>query len=470
MSSHVFPQIVESASMVASQDDVNQIERKQTQLSGVGLASFVATPCRAVATATRANEPNTVVPEFPTFISEAAAVLPVEGSADTALCLHALASRHGGLCLPEQTQDVSPALCAAILDDCLRLEDCPWRHLAEFLTTADLALLGASCAALRSEVTAEDDTGRLRLLAPIVQLRLEMAEAELDRISLPHTRVLRIWSRLSFDATVRAVGAHGAKALRSLEKIAIQGCPLHPLDMQSLLVPVLSVARGLKMLNLEKNQLGDATVSELVASGALEAAPALETLNIRFNRISNGGAIAIARSSGAAKLRWINFKMNCIGDEGAIALAGMLRDNRSMIMLNLRRQNPGLTDRSAVAFADVLRSGSAIEQLRFRRNRITDAGATAFARAITDRFGGSRALPAPRLELDLEENRVGEAGGLALLRSLAPVPRELARIEILLHRNPTTFETLGLAATSSGQASLAGDPRLIFETKPESAL
>lgn len=470
MSSQLFDQKVSSDALVVSQDDLSQSEGKPTQLSGASLASLVATPCRAIAMASLANKPDNDVSDASRFLTDFASTLPAGGDAVAVANLDGAASEPSISHLQERPQDVPKVISDLGLEDRLRLEDCPFRHLAEFLTTADISLLGGSCAVLRGEVTAEDDAGNLRLLTPIVELRLETAEAELDRISLPHARVLRIWSRLSFDASVRAVAVHGARALRSLEKIAIKGCPLHPLDMQSLLTPVLSAAQGLKMLNLEKNQLGDATVSELVTSGALEAAPALETLNIRFNRIGDDGAIAIARSPGAAKLRWINLKMNCIGDAGAVALAGMLKDNRSMIMLNLRRQYPGLTDRSAVAFADVLRSSSAVEQLRLRRNRITDAGATALARAVTDRFGGSRSFPAPRLELDLEENRVGEAGGLALLRSLAPVPFEHPRIEILLHRNPTTFETLSLAATAAGEARLAADPRLIFETKPESAL
>lgn len=460
MSSHLLDQKMGSDAMVVSQDDPNQSEGKPVQLSGASLASRVATPCRAIATA---NKPDHVVLEASRFVADLVAAL-------MATDLDGAASERGVLNLQEHAQNVPMTLSDPIPDDSLRLEDCPWRHLAEFLTTADLSLLGGSCTGLRGEVTAEDDFGNLRLLTPIVELRLDTAEAELDRVSLPHARVLRVFSRLSFDATVRSVAVHGARALRLLEKIAIKGCPLHPLDMQSLLTPVLSAAQGLKMLNLEKNQLGDATVSELVTSGALEAAPALETLNIRFNRIGDDGAKAIAQSPGAAKLRWINLKMNCIGDAGAVALAGMLKDNRSMIMLNLRRQYPGLGDRSAVAFADVLRSSSAVEQIRLRRNRITDVGAISLAKAVADRFGGSRSLPAPRLELDLEENRVGEAGGLALLRGLAPVPFDRARIEILLHRNPTTFETLSLAATAGGEASLAADPRLIFETKPESAL
>merc|ERR1719343_487286 len=129
--------------------------------------------------------------------------------------------------------------------------------------------------------------------------------------------------------------------------------------------------------------------------------------------------------------------MNKVGDEGAIALAEALRgDTCAMTLLNLRRQVPGLSDKTALAFAETLRTNSTLEQLRLRKNHIGDAGATALGSAVAEHFRlKTRKSGADfRFELDLEDNQIRAKGGLALLRSLVGAP-EAAHIELLVHGN-----------------------------------
>mmetsp|Transcript_142677 Transcript_142677/g.265965 ORF Transcript_142677/g.265965 Transcript_142677/m.265965 type:complete len:485 (+) Transcript_142677:64-1518(+) len=353
---------------------------------------------------------------------------------------------------------------------------CPWHDaISYFLTSSDLGRVSLGSTAFRTELTVEakhgGESGRRLLVVPVVELQIETAEAELRRVSLVHIHILRIWKRLSLNAAAAAVAREGPQSgLRNLDKFVLKGCPLNEYDVNDLLVPMLAATPALKLLNLEKNQLVDAPIIRLAASGLLQR---VETLNLRFNKIGDKGAQALASSPGLAYLRWINLKMNCVSDNGAIALATALHNNRSMTLLNLRKQvapgGVGLSDRSAFAFAEMLKENSTLQQLRLRRNKITDAGASALAAAAAERMPRlCRELPPSdlRLELDLEENRIGKKGALALLRASAAIPRYV-RLEILLHENPAKRDSLALAVVEAGEALDATDQRLSFDTKGE---
>merc|ERR1711924_240896 len=112
------------------------------------------------------------------------------------------------------------------------------------------------------------------------------------------------------------------------------------------------------------------------------------------------------------------------------ALATVLKRNRTLRLLNLRHQAPGLTDKTAAAMAQALDENDSLQKLRLLRNRITDEGAVLLGQALERRFerlqrtsvgvAGSKSKP-PYFELDLEENRIGLQGGLALLRCLRAI-------------------------------------------------
>lgn len=71
-----------------------------------------------------------------------------------------------------------------------------------------------------------------------------------------------------------------------------------------------------------------------------------------------------------------------------------------------------------------------------------------------------------RLELDLEENRIGEDGALALLRTATAAPTR-ACVEFLLSGNSVSRDSLQNAVTKSGENLDANDSRVIFTSKPE---
>lgn len=351
------------------------------------------------------------------------------------------------------------------------LDVTPWDSLAQFLTLPELAWLCCASSIVQGALTLEEKEGdeiKKKMLAPVLVLKVETAEAELERVSLPNARTVRVWNYRSLNNLAEAVAdAGGPHVLRSLERLHLKGCPLTPETISSFMVPVFSHAM-LKHLNLEKNQVTDDMLCDLVQSGALDAGH-LESINLRFNRISSRGVQALATSPCCQELKWVNLKMNQVGDDGAIALATMLEGNSTMSLLNLRRQTPPLTDRAAVAFARMLKLNSSLEQLRFRQNRITDDGAMALAAEVAGhvaRLQAFRGIGA-RFELDLEQNRIKDAGACALLEALAPVSKAV-RVELLIHGNWVKRDALAKAANVEDAASM--DPRLSFESKAEGLL
>jgi len=346
---------------------------------------------------------------------------------------------------------------------------CPLHDaLCFFLNSSDMGRLSLGCTMLRSELTVScGQDSRRRLMVPVVDLRVESAEAELERVSLPHIHILRIFNRLPLDAIAAAAKKQGKQSLRGLEKFICKGCPMDAQDVKKILAPILLATSGLKLLNLEKNKLMDPTVKALCDSGILGK---VEMLNLRFNEIGNGGAFALARCPDAKKLKWINLKMNRVTDDGAVALASMVAGSTSMTLFNIRRQVPGLTDKSAYGFAEMLKQNKSLQMLRFRRNRITDKGAIALADASAERLKRLCAEVAPYeevfFELDLEQNRVDNAGGLAMLQAAAVVPKR-ARVQLLLAGNPVTQKSLRDATAEEGLCLDASNSRVWFDSKPE---
>eukprot|EP00931_Biecheleriopsis_adriatica_P048779 TRINITY_DN2818_c0_g1_i1.p1 TRINITY_DN2818_c0_g1~~TRINITY_DN2818_c0_g1_i1.p1 ORF type:complete len:457 (-),score=130.87 TRINITY_DN2818_c0_g1_i1:128-1498(-) len=377
---------------------------------------------------------------------------------------------------PAALSPASAAAKAAAMEGGCPILACPWHDaLAFFLDSNELGKVSYTCQALRQEVTVEAPEGtpegerpsRL-LLVPALELKIETAEAELRRVSLEHIRILRVWQRMSFNAVADAVRKSRGRGLRNLDKFVCKGGRLLPADVESMLAPVLANTNFLKLLNLEKNQIGDDTVKAMCHSGILGK---VDTLNLRFNLVGDAGAEAIAKCPAAKNLRWVNLKMNRVRDAGALALGKMLEDPKScMTLLNLRRQTPGLTDRAAAGLAEMLQVNKNLQQLRLRRNRVTDKGATALAAAVTQRMERlCKEIPPweqVRMELDLEENKVGDAGAVALLRAAEAAPHR-ARLELLLHGNQATRDSLHTAAAASGEHLDASNPRVSFDNKPE---
>lgn len=313
-----------------------------------------------------------------------------------------------------------------------------------------------------------------RLVAPVVEVKLETTDI-LKRVSPPHVAILRIWSRASVDEVRRILREEGPTAFRSLEKFVARGCSVHKYDADAL--AQVFAGQKMRIVNLEKNQLRDEVVQALVKNGALQDSR-MDTLCIRFNLISDPGALAIAELLRTQEtLETVNLKMNRVTDSGAKGLAEVLKCNRTLRLLNLRRQTPGLTDKTAKAMAEALDGNDTLRKLRLRRNKITDEGAVVLAMALERRFvrlGGRLATADDQgpnsFELDLEENKIGVQGGLALLRCLRKIGKQ-ADAEFCLFGNLNLERAdLRQALQNAGEdASVADDPRLKIElSKPES--
>jgi len=141
----------------------------------------------------------------------------------------------------------------------------------------------------------------------------------------------------------------------------------------------------------------------------------LETLNIRFNKVTNRGALALSELGEHPTLTIMNLKMNAIGAKGAEALARMLESNSTLKTLNLRNQTPRLPNSVAMSFAIALHKNTTLRRIKLRRNRIEDSGARALVDSI---IGNARSA---LVELDLQQNYVGVSGGLAFVDLLAAV-------------------------------------------------
>ncbi|CAM9750210.1 unnamed protein product, partial [Pylaiella littoralis] len=100
-----------------------------------------------------------------------------------------------------------------------------------------------------------------------------------------------------------------------------------------------------------------------------------------------------------------------LGDAGARALASALKKDRSLELLDLTRCNIG--DDGARFLADALRCNSSLRELRLGYNHISAEGASALASLL---YAGSSSV----LEsLELQGNRIGDAGALALANGFA---------------------------------------------------
>jgi len=190
-----------------------------------------------------------------------------------------------------------------------------------------------------------------------------------------------------------------------VERFSAKGCAIHAYDMT--MFQDVFKSGTIRLLNLEKNLIGCDVVEKLVSTVLLKN-ESVDTLNIRFNKVSNDGARALAELSSHPTLTIMNLKVNCVGLDGATALANSLEKNRVLKVLNLRSQCPKLPAAVAFPFADALRVNTTLTRLKLRRNKIDCAGAKALADALSS--NSNSAL----LELDVQQCSVKAEGAAAL--------------------------------------------------------
>lgn len=282
------------------------------------------------------------------------------------------------------------------------LFDFPHTVVASFLEHGDIVRNTYVSTAARACYTCEND----RLLCPwLVYTKETKADAEelVKRISLANVLAVRfIGTRLGVDTLKNNLKT---SRLTQVERFSAKGCAIHAYDMK--MFQDVFASGTIRLLNLEKNLIGNDVVEKLVSTVLLKN-ESLDTLNIRFNKVSNDGARALAELASHPSLTIMNLKVNCVGLDGATALAKSLERSPVLKVLNLRSQCPKLPAAAAFPFADALRVNTTLTRLKLRRNRIDCAGAKALADALSN--NPDSAL----LELDVQQCSVKAEGAAAL--------------------------------------------------------
>jgi Ran GTPase-activating protein (RanGAP) involved in mRNA processing and transport len=200
------------------------------------------------------------------------------------------------------------------------------------------------------------------------------------------------------------VGAEGAQALAESPHLA----HLTHLDLHANRLGdpgALVLARSPHLARLTSLHLGDNGI-DLVGTCALAQAPRLRlgSLNLRHNRLGDGGAYALAQSPHLAQLTSLNLWLNNVGPDGARALARSPHLAR-LAALDLSFNHVGPDGARALAESPHLAN---LRSLELGCNRVGDEGARALAES-------------PRLaqltSLSLYENGIGDRGALALASS-----------------------------------------------------
>jgi len=332
--------------------------------------------------------------------------------------------------VPEQ----SPAAAEAAPRSDILVFDLPASPIACFLDQGEIVHLLYTCHAGHAAYTCDG-----KLLCPwLVYNKDTKADAEdlVKRIALQHVLAARfVGTRLCMDTLKEQLKT---QRLTQIERFSAKGCHIHAYDIHML--TQIASAGKLQLLNLEKNMMGDDVVEKLVSAVLVkDTAESLDTLNIRFNKVGNKGARALAELVHHPSLTIMNLKINAIGLDGATALARMLETNTTLKVLNLRNQTPRLPPTVATPFANALRVNSTLTRLKLRRNRLDCAGVAELAQALRT---GSAAKSL--LELDVQQNYVKAEGGAALAMML----RENTTLEVV-YAGGNSFErgdVLGLLA------------------------
>jgi len=270
--------------------------------------------------------------------------------------------------------------------------------------------------------------------------------AVMEHVSLPHCLALRfVGSRLALDELKKLHKKTPERCgFKQLQRFVAKGCHVHAHDMPFL--HHVCEQGQVHLVNMEKNMITDEVVEEMV-NVVLTKDTRIETLCLRWNKIGNRGACALAELVNHPTLTTLNLKTNCVGKVGAEALARMVAKDGALEVLNLRGQVPRLPDSVAFSFAEALRTNGTLRRLKLRRNRITCDGAEALCDVLQS-GPCSRSLE----ELDLQENYLKTRGGVAC-HTLLTVNKKLE----VVYAGGNTFGR-GELLEALGECSL--DPRL----------
>jgi Ran GTPase-activating protein (RanGAP) involved in mRNA processing and transport len=187
---------------------------------------------------------------------------------------------------------------------------------------------------------------------------MESAELLRDILRSNKTMTALDLSENYFGETTGAVEciADGLGSNSTLLKIDLSSCCLRDDGVATLVQTLGSQNTTLQKLRLCGNSMTSTGVGVLLGMTE-QNHHHITDLDLLFNPIGNGGASLLARSLGnnaLPNLTSLSLFRCGIGDDGMIALVSALEQNTSLLQLDLRNNNPGISERAFLALADSL--------------------------------------------------------------------------------------------------------------------
>lgn len=268
----------------------------------------------------------------------------------------------------------------------------------------------------------------LRRNRDFINYALELGgDAPLAEVPLGFTRSIVLREKplgWALDALVSAIAtSHTVTEVRiiGVRPLQVGSWPQRP---SGAIVRILTAM----LRNDDVTYMLDAARRDLIPQHALALGSALRVnktlieLNLARNEVGDVGVDALADALRVnTTLQVLDLSYNSITDEGANALTAAIQDNADCGLLALALQGNLITDSGAVAFAEMLQNeGEKLEALRLDRNAIGDMGAIALATALEHE--------APLVELRLNGNsKIGEAA----VKQLSQAVQASKRVELL---------------------------------------
>ena len=237
--------------------------------------------------------------------------------------------------------------------------------------------------------------------------------------------------------------ARSAELLLPFDKSGFMGA-WHMVHADAFVCAVASSLRhgknaSLRELDLRSNRLSDAGGLALGAALGATPSPALQVIDLRDNRLGNAGACALGEALGGnCALRVLRLGSNAIADDGAIAIGTALATNSRGSLEGLDLAANDLGNGAALALASALREAAArtLHELDLSWNHVGSPGAIALSEALV---GGACGLRELRLTSNLE---IDSAGWLALRKAKASAHKAAPRLPLrIFGRNGTLLRT-----------------------------
>ncbi len=242
----------------------------------------------------------------------------------------------------------------------------------------------------------------------------------------PRLRRLNIFSNPVKEPAAAALGGAIGSA-REMEKLCISDCMTSSRAIEDFFGAMRAGGKALKSLRMSYNGTEDAgTVA--IAGFLSVSASRIAVLEMRRNRITEPGALALAKSlERLTSLTTLSLSYNSLGPTGAAAIldALCLSHTKMSPMLLVSMRHCLAQDQGAAAAGRLIR-GSGCRSLELDGNKICEEGAKAIATAIFSCAEGTVIK-----SLFLGENQLGKLGAEWLAERVIKPNRVVVELDIM---------------------------------------